>query len=88
MPTFLATHSLPPNAVTIQQVQRISQMAQQDPVTKGRRSFGNLSEGKVACILDAPNREALAAFFERNRRPFDAIVPVEFEGERGTIRRV
>ena len=87
MRTFMATHTLPPNAVSLEQVQTLSRLAQQDAVVKGRHAYGNLSEGKVVCILDAPNREALAEFFERNHMPVDSIVPVEFEGEGGTVRR-
>jgi hypothetical protein len=51
----------------------------------GYRSFVNLSEGKICCILEADDREAVATWFKKMGVPYDDIVPVELEGERGTI---
>ena len=51
MPKFLCTHTVPPKAVSIDQVKQVSHAAQTDTVVKGLRSFGNLGEGKIFCIL-------------------------------------
>jgi len=85
MPKFLCTHTVPPKAVTLDQVKQISDAAQNDKVVKGQRSFGNLAEGKIACIFEAPNREAVAGFFNSKNMPYDAIVQMDFEGECGNI---
>jgi hypothetical protein len=66
-------------------VKQISQAAQTDKTVKGLRSFGNLAEGKISCIFDAPNRDAVAGFFKSKNMPFDSIVQMDFEGECGNI---
>lgn len=81
MPKFMAIHTLPPKTLTIDQVRAFSRAAQEDKVVKGRRSFGNLAEGKVVCILEAPTKEALASFFKNKGMPVDLITQVEFEGD-------
>ena len=85
MPKFLCTHTVPPQAVTLDQVKQISQAAQMDKVVKGEHSFGNLAEGKLACIFEGPNREAVEGFFKSKNMPYDAIVQMDFEGDHGTI---
>ena len=81
MATFMAIHKVPPKSFSLEQVRGLSQMAQQDATVKGRRSYGNLSEGSLVCVLDAPSRADVANFFEKNRVPFESITQVEFEGD-------
>ena len=50
------------------------------------RSFLNLSEGKVFCVIEAPSKEALAAWFQKMQMPCDYITPVELEGEQGVVK--
>ena len=88
MPKFLCTHSMPPNAVTLDQVKQVSHAAQNDKVVKGLRSFGNLAQGKISCIFEGPNREAVAAFFKSKELPYDSIVQMDFEGECGNITKL
>jgi hypothetical protein len=88
MPSFMAIHKTPPNAITIEQFRGLSQMAQQDKVVKGRRSFGNLTEGNVVCILDAPSEADIARFFEANSVPVESITRIEFEGDGEAVRTV
>jgi hypothetical protein len=85
MPKFLCTHTVPAKAVTVEMVKQVSHAAQTDPVVKGLRSFGNLAEGKISCIFDAPNRDAVAGFFKRMNMPTDSIMQMDFEGECGNI---
>ena len=85
MPKLLCTHTVPPNAVTMDQVKQISQAAQADKVVKGLRPFGNLGEGKISCIFEGPNRDAVANFFKSMKMPVDSIVQMDFEGECGNI---
>ena len=88
MAKFMAIHTLPPKGMTIQQVEQFAQTAQEDRTIKGRLSFGNLAEGKVVCILDAPSKAELAAFFKNKGMPVDSITQLEFEGTGGHITTV
>ena len=88
MPRFMAIHTLPPKGMTLQQVKDFARLSQQDQVVKGQQSFGNLAEGKVVCILDAPSKNELREFFENKGMPVDNIIQLEFEGQRGTINVV
>jgi uncharacterized protein DUF4242 len=86
MPKFMGVHTLPAGAMSREQVQKMAQASQQDPVVKGYRSFCSLAEGKAVCILEAPNKEAVAAWFQKMGMPTDSITEVELEGERGTVQ--
>ena len=88
MPTFMAIHKTPPKAMTIQQVRDLSQLAQQDKLVKGRRSFGSLTEGSAVCIFDAPSKGDLANFFEKNHVPVESITQMDFEGDGSMVRTV
>ena len=88
MSKFLCIHTVPAKAVTIQQVQQISQAAQTDKVVKGQRSFGSLAEGKIACVFEAPSKQDVAEFFENKNMPVDAIIQMDFEGSSGNVVRL
>ena len=85
MAKFMCTHTIPPGKFTADQIRQFAQAAQQDPTVKGYRSFANLAEGKAVCIMEAPGKEALEAWFKKMGMPFDSITKVELEGERGQI---
>lgn len=86
MPKFMSSHSLPAGAMNRAQVDQMAKAASQDTVIRPYRSFLNLSEGKVFCIMDAPHKEALSAWFQKMKMPCDYITPVELEGERGDVK--
>jgi hypothetical protein len=86
MPKFMSSHSMPAGALKREQVNQLAQAALKDPSIKPYRSFLNLAEGKVFCVMEAPNKEALAAWFKKMQMPCDHITPVELEGERGTVK--
>lgn len=85
MRKFMCTHTLPGGTMTLDQVCQIADAAQQDPDVRGYRSFINLTEGKACCVLEAEDREKLSSWFQKMGLPYDSIVPVEFEGDRGAI---
>ncbi len=85
MARFLCVHTMAPNSMSREQVDQIAQAAQRDPVVKGYRSFLSLSEGKAACILDAPDKESLSDWFRKMQIPWDSISLLEMEGERGRM---
>lgn len=86
MSKFMAFHTMPPGSVNQQQMNQLAQAGQQDPVVHGYRSFANLSEGKVVCIMEAPRKEDVAAWFEKMHVPCDSITQLEFEGDRGMLK--
>jgi hypothetical protein len=88
MPKFMSCHTMPAGAMKREQVDQMARAAQGDPVVKPYRSFLNLTEGKVCCVMEAPSKEALAAWFSKMRMPCDFITPIELEGERGMIQQV
>jgi hypothetical protein len=88
MPKFMSSHTVPPGAMTQAQIEEFARAAQQDPTVRGYRSFVNLSAGKAFCVLEATNKEAVAAWFQKMGMPCDVIEQVELEGDRGNIQRV
>jgi hypothetical protein len=86
MPKFMSSHTLPPGAMKREQVNQLAEAAKNDPVIKPYRSFCNLSDGKIFCVMEAPDKKSLAAWFEKMKVPCDTITAVELEGERGTVR--
>ena len=86
MAKFMSSHTLPPGAMKREQVNQLAEAAKNDAVIKPYRSFCNLSAGKIFCVMEAPDKKALAAWFEKMKVPCDSIVPVELEGERGTVK--
>ncbi len=86
MPKFMSSHTMPAGALKREQVDQMAQAAQKDPVVKPYRSFLNLAEGKVVCIMEAPSKDALAAWFQKMMMPCDYITPLELEGDQGVIK--
>jgi hypothetical protein len=86
MPKFMSSHNMPAGAMKREQVDQLAQAAQNDTTVKPYRSFLNLAEGKVFCVMEAPSKEALAAWFKKMSMPCDYITPVELEGDRGTVK--
>ena len=85
MHKFMCTHTWPAGAFTHEQICQVAEEAKHDPDVRGYRSFFNLSEGKAFCVLEARDRDSLVAWFDRMEIPFDSILPVELEGDYGTI---
>lgn len=85
MSKFMVTHTVPPGAFTREQVCGVADALQHDEHVKGYRSFMNLSEGKIMCVLEADSAEAIAAWFKEHELPFDNITLVEYEGDHGEI---
>lgn len=87
MPKFMSSHTMPAGALRREQVDQLAHAAQKDPDVQPYRSFLNLSQGKIVCVMEAPNREALANWFKKMQMPCDDITPVELEGDCGTVKQ-
>jgi hypothetical protein len=88
MSKFMSSHSVPPGAIKREQVNQLADAARNDPVVHPYRSFLNLSEGKMFCVMEAPDKDTLAAWFRKMEMPCDSITPVELEGVRGMVEEV
>ncbi len=88
MPKFMSDHTLPAGGFTREQLEQLAQAAQQDSTVRGDRSFTNLSEGKAMCVFEAPDKKALADWFQKMEVPYGSITQLELEGDGGTIEEV
>ena len=84
MAKFMCTHTV--KGMTRDQFSQVAAASQQDSTVKGIHSYANLTEGKIYCIWQAPQREAIAAWFQKMNVPFDSITQIELEGAGGTVR--
>jgi hypothetical protein len=85
MGKYICLHTVPGGSMTREQVCQLADAAQHDENVRGYRSFINLSEGKVVCILEADDADAIDTWFNKMQVPYDTIVPLELEGERGDV---
>lgn len=86
MPKFMSSHTMPAGALQRVQVEQLAQAARNDPLVKPYRSFLNLAEGKVCCIMEAPSKETLASWFKKMQMPCDYITLLELEGDQGVVK--
>ena len=86
MAKFMSTHTVPPGKFSVDQLRQFAQAAQEDPTVKGYRSFANLGEGKVICVMEASGSVEVEAWFKKMGMPFDSVTKVELEGDRGDIQ--
>ena len=82
----MSSHTVPVGALTREQVNQIAKAAQDDPTVQPYRSFLNLSQGKIVCVMEAPDERALATWFQKMQMPCESITPVELEGDLGVVR--
>ena len=87
MPKFMSSHTVPAGALTREQINQIAKAAQNDPTVQPYRSFLNLSQGKIVCVMEAPDEGALATWFQKMQMPCESITPVELEGDLGIVRK-
>jgi hypothetical protein len=87
MPKFMSSHTMPAGALKREQVDQMAKAAQSDPVAKPYRSFLNLAEGKVLCVMEAPSKDALAAWFSTMQMPCDLSPRSNSEGSEAGSER-
>jgi len=88
MPKFMSSHTMPAGALQREQVNQLAEAARNDKTVKPYRSFLNLSEGRVFCVMEAPDKQALSAWFQKMKMPCDYITQVELEGDSGAVKNV
>jgi len=85
MRKYLCVHTFPVGTYTYEHICQLADAAQHEPDVRGYRSFVNLTEGKVWCVLEAVREEAIVAWFKKMGIAYDSIWPVEIEGDRGVM---
>lgn len=85
MARFICSHRLPAGVMKEHIMSMFADAAQQDDAVRGYRSFMNLSEGRLFCVVDAKDADAVRAWFDKMRMPTDEIVKVEIEGDQGQL---
>ena len=88
MQRFMCLHTVPPGVITVDQMCQLMEAGQHDSVIRGYRNFINLSAGKAVCIIEAPDAESIANWFQSMNLPYDSITLVEWEGDRGEVHDV
>jgi molybdopterin-binding protein len=84
----MTIHTLPPGGISPERIAEIARVGQTDPNVRGYRSFHSPAEGRIVWLLEAPDKEAVAAWCTRVGLPLDALTELELEGHRGVIRHV
>jgi hypothetical protein len=88
MHKFMCTHTLPAGSLTYDQLCQIADATQHDLDVRGYRSFVNLTDGKICCVLESEDRDKIVSWFKKMDIPYDDIFQVEWEGERGVFEDV
>lgn len=83
MKRFMVLHTIAPGALSLEKIQAIEGAMRLEPEIRDYRSFMNLSEGQLVCLIDAPDADSLGAWFRQAGVPFDRITEVEIEGDHG-----
>ena len=77
---YLVIHPLPAG-LTEEALRDMAGQIKEQTNVRGYRSFLNLSEGKGACVFDAPDQRTLELFLADQGLSSDSIFQVEFEGQ-------
>jgi hypothetical protein len=86
MKKYLCVHTVPAGAYKYGQICQMADAAQHETDVRGYRSFFNLTEGKIWCVMEAEREGAIVAWFEKMGVPYDGIWPIEIEGDRGMMK--
>ncbi len=85
MARFICSHRLPAGVMKDHIMTMFADAAQEATNVRGYRSFMNLTEGRIFCVVDAVDEATVQAWFEKMRMPTDEIVRVEIEGDQGHL---
>jgi hypothetical protein len=89
MPRYFSMHTFPPNAFTKEQLGQLSQMAVKDPVVTSVRFEGNLKDGKMYCVFEAPSKQTFEEWLKNHKIPYDFVTQTTIACEGGaTVREI
>jgi len=87
MPRYFSAHTFKPGAFTKQDLAQLSQLAVKDPVVTSVRFEGNLAEGKMYCVFEAPSQQVYEDWLRKHNMPFDWTVQTSIACEGGASVR-
>jgi hypothetical protein len=89
MPRYFSMHTFPPDAFTKEQLGQLSQMAVKDPVVTSVRFEGNLKDGKMYCVFEAPSKQTFEDWLKNHKIPYDFVTQTTIACEGGaTVREI
>ena len=89
MPRYFSMHTFPPNAFTKEQLGQLSQMAVKDPIVTSVRFEGNLKDGKMYCVFEAPSKQTFEEWLKNHKIPYDFVTQTTIACEGGaTVREI
>jgi hypothetical protein len=89
MPRYFSMHTFPPDAFTKEQLGQLSQMAVKDPVVTSVRFEGNLKDGKMYCVFEAPSKQTFEEWLKNHKIPYDFVTQTTIACEGGaTVRDI
>ena len=82
-------HTFSPDAFTKEQLGQLSQMAVKDPVVTSVRFEGNLKDGKMYCVFEAPSKQTFEDWLKNHKIPYDFVTQTTIACEGGaTVREI
>ena len=89
MPRYFSIHTFPPDAFTKEQLGQLSQMAEKDPGVTSVRFEGNLKDGKMYCVFEAPSKQTFEDWLKNHKIPYDFVTQTTIACEGGaTVREI
>lgn len=86
MPRYLSLHTLA--CLTRQGAEQLAQQLESAQAFSVRRLQVNLTEGKMVVEFDAPGREEIAGWFEKQKFHCDWLLRVELESRDSKLQAV
>jgi hypothetical protein len=83
---FCTLHTWP--GLTRTTMEELRRALRHDPDVRLLRILGGPDEGRLVCVVDAFEREAVPRWFAARGYPLDTVFALEYEGDHGSIHQV
>jgi hypothetical protein len=84
---YFSVHTFKSNAFTKENLAQLNQLAVKDSMVTGIRFEGNLNEGKMYCVFEAPDKQSFETWLSKHNVPHDYVVQTSIACEGGTSIR-
>jgi len=83
---FVTLHTWP--GLTRATMEELRRTLRDDPDVRLLRLLGSPGSGRLVCVVDAFEPEAVPRWFAARGYPLDTVFPLEYEGDHGSIHQV
>jgi hypothetical protein len=83
---FVTLHTWP--GLTRSTMETLRHALRDDPDVHLLRILGSPGSGRLICVVDAFEPEAVPRWFQSRGYPLDTVFPLEYEGDHGSIHQV